>query len=449
MIAPVATGSIVGFGGDGYRLAVDAVAGLLGAGMNAVRRPAARWTWPARIGRLPDRWPTAGCDALLVTDLLNIRYLTGFTGSAARLLVQPGGRAGARDRRPLRGPGRARSSPPPASRPGWPSAGRSGASATMLAAEAAGGVRRLGLEAASVTWADQQRLRRAVPRRPSWCPPSGLVEELRLVKDAGEVARLQRAADIAGEALANVFGLLDDEPTEAEFAPRPRHRDAPPRGRGAELRHHRGRRARTPACPTTAPTAVASARATWWCSTSARSVDGYHSDMTRTAMLGEPVARAGASCSSSSPRPRSAGVAAVRAGVAAADVDAACRDVITAAGWGERFTHGTGHGVGLRIHEAPWVNATSTDVLVAGCRGHRGAGRVPCPLGGVRWRTPWSSWPTAAARSPPLPRIWHACDHHQRPEERDDARSSTTGCSPSSSSSTSSRARAAPSCAPR
>jgi Xaa-Pro aminopeptidase len=59
-------------------------------------------------------------------------------------------------------------------------------------------------------------------------------------------------------------------------------------------------------------------------------------------------------------------VAAVRAGVDAKAVDAACRDHITAAGWGERFTHGTGHGVGLLIHEAPWVNATSTDVLGAG-----------------------------------------------------------------------------------
>jgi Xaa-Pro aminopeptidase len=63
---------------------------------------------------------------------------------------------------------------------------------------------------------------------------------------------------------------------------------------------------------------------------------------------------------------QAAGVAAVRAGVACSDVDRACREVIGAAGWGERFVHGTGHGVGLDIHEAPAVAATSSDTLAAG-----------------------------------------------------------------------------------
>jgi Xaa-Pro aminopeptidase len=61
-----------------------------------------------------------------------------------------------------------------------------------------------------------------------------------------------------------------------------------------------------------------------------------------------------------------AGVAAVRPGVACVEVDRACRDVIAEAGWGDAFIHGTGHGVGLDIHEAPAVGATSTDTLEAG-----------------------------------------------------------------------------------
>ena len=77
-------------------------------------------------------------------------------------------------------------------------------------------------------------------------------------------------------------------------------------------------------------------------------------------------------------------MAAVRHGVAARDVDAACRSFIAAAGWGERFTHGTGHGVGLRIHEAPWVNATSTDTLVTGAVVTVEPGVYRGPLGGVR-----------------------------------------------------------------
>jgi Xaa-Pro aminopeptidase len=78
------------------------------------------------------------------------------------------------------------------------------------------------------------------------------------------------------------------------------------------------------------------------------------------------------------------GVAAVRAGVPAREVDAACRTAIADAGLGEHFTHGTGHGIGLRIHEAPWVNATSTDTLVAGAVVTVEPGVYRGSLGGVR-----------------------------------------------------------------
>ena len=97
-------------------------------------------------------------------------------------------------------------------------------------------------------------------------------------------------------------------------------------------------------------------------------VDGYHSDMTRTIPVGgldaldatqrrmiEVVTAA-----------QAAGVAAVREGCAAKDVDAACRAVIDDAGWTDAFVHGTGHGVGLDIHESPGVSASATATLVAG-----------------------------------------------------------------------------------
>ena len=95
-------------------------------------------------------------------------------------------------------------------------------------------------------------------------------------------------------------------------------------------------------------------------------VDGYCSDMTRTVWVDRvehPDLRRAYDVVLES---QAAGVAAVRAGVEAVDVDRACREVIAAAGWADRFVHGTGHGVGLDIHEAPSVSATSTDTLVAG-----------------------------------------------------------------------------------
>jgi Xaa-Pro aminopeptidase len=95
-------------------------------------------------------------------------------------------------------------------------------------------------------------------------------------------------------------------------------------------------------------------------------VDGYRSDMTRTVWVGDlehPDLRRAVAVVGES---QAAGVAAVAAGRECTQVDGACRQVIDAAGWGERFVHGTGHGVGLEIHEAPSVASTSTDTLASG-----------------------------------------------------------------------------------
>jgi Xaa-Pro aminopeptidase len=112
-------------------------------------------------------------------------------------------------------------------------------------------------------------------------------------------------------------------------------------------------------------------------------VEGYHSDMTRTVVIGRPadwqrdlyalVAEAAA-----------AGRAALAPGVATRDVDAAARDVIAAAGHGEHFVHGLGHGVGLVIHEAPALSATATATLEVGMTVTVEPGVYLAGRGGVR-----------------------------------------------------------------
>src|SRR5439155_14386342 len=95
-------------------------------------------------------------------------------------------------------------------------------------------------------------------------------------------------------------------------------------------------------------------------------VDGCRSDMTRPLCAGPPrdaVLQRIPEVVSESQR---AGVAAVAAGRTCIEVDAVCRDAIAAAGWADAFVHGTGHGVGLDIHEAPAVSATSGDTLAGG-----------------------------------------------------------------------------------
>ena len=106
-------------------------------------------------------------------------------------------------------------------------------------------------------------------------------------------------------------------------------------------------------------------------------MDGYCSDMTRTFLLDRPLPPDGPAPTEASgadpaamvelvTRSQAAGVAAVRPGVAASEIDAACRAVIDEAGLGGAFAHGTGHGVGMGIHELPRVDSTSTAVMRAG-----------------------------------------------------------------------------------
>jgi Xaa-Pro aminopeptidase len=95
-------------------------------------------------------------------------------------------------------------------------------------------------------------------------------------------------------------------------------------------------------------------------------VDGYRSDMTRTLCRGEPSSATLMRMVDVVVASQRAGVEAVRGGRAAAEVDEACRAVIADAGWGDAFVHGTGHGVGLDIHEAPALAATSGDTLAPG-----------------------------------------------------------------------------------
>jgi Xaa-Pro aminopeptidase len=220
------------------------------------------------------------------------------------------------------------------------------------------------LEAAHVSWARQRAL------AADWFPDValvatvGLVEALRLVKDPGEVARVEAAARIADQALATVLAMLAEGPTEAAF------------GSALDFEIHRlgadGNSFETivaagpnGAKPHHRPGPRPIGRHELVVLDFGAMVDGYRSDMTRTVCVGEPGGDLGRVVQVVRDS-QAAGVAAVRAGVDCRDVDRACREVIDDAGWGDRFVHGTGHGVGLDIHEAPSVAATSSDTLAAG-----------------------------------------------------------------------------------
>lgn len=313
----------------------------------------------ARVVRLQPAVAEAGCDALLVTNLTNIRYLTGFTGSAGLLLVRPDDLLFVSDGR------YAQQAADELAAAGVDARIEiSGTGQRELLQDGAAGVARLGLEAGAVTWAQQRRYADDWFPEVDLVPTEGLVEALRIVKDEGEVARIEAAAAIADAALADVRPMLLDGPTEEEFG---LALDVAIRRLGAEGTSFETIVASGPngAKPHHRPSGRRIEPGDLVVLDFGALVDGYCSDMTRTVMVGEPSATQ-ARMLEVVTASQQAGVDAVRAGAATADVDAACRAVIADAGWADAFVHGTGHGVGLDIHEDPRVAATATATLAPG-----------------------------------------------------------------------------------
>ncbi len=313
----------------------------------------------ARADRVRAAVAEAGADALVVTDLSNLRWLTGFTGSAGAAVVRD-------DRIVVVTDGRYRDQVAEQLAEAGVDAEVAITRDTLGAVrDATAGIGRVGLEADHVTWATQRAWADALDA--TLVPTAALVLALRAVKDDGEVARLRRAAAIADAALAEVRPLLAERPTERAFA---RALEAAMADRGASAPSFEticgsGPNGAKPHQRPTDRVVGASGGPELVVLDFGALYDGYHSDMTRTLCVGEPTdtqARMLEVVKAS----QAAGRAAVRAGVRTVDVDATCRRVIDDAGWGDAFVHGTGHGIGLVIHEEPRLSPESTSVLAPG-----------------------------------------------------------------------------------
>lgn len=313
-----------------------------------------------RAVRLRAALGDAGVDALLVTNLTNIRYLTGFTGSAALLLVTEGGLVFVTDGRYGQ---QAQDQLTAAGVDATIEVSSDAQRQAVAGAVTAAGARRLGLEADAVTWAAQRTYDTTWFPEVDLVPTTGLVAALRLVKDDGELARITAACAVADVALAEVRSRLADGPTEAEFG---QELDLAMRRHGADDVSFETIVASGPngAKPHHRPSSRRITEGDLVVLDFGALVDGYHSDMTRTVGVGDltPTQQRMYDVVLEA---QAAGVRAVAEGVAAREVDRACRSVIEAAGWGDAFLHGTGHGVGLDIHEDPRVGKATPAMLAS------------------------------------------------------------------------------------
>jgi len=292
---------------------------------------------------------------LLVSKAPNLAYLTGFTGSSGWLLVRPDAEAT------------------------FVTDGRYGELAESLVTDLpntglevytsgmwdlfrslAGDA--IALEADAVTWQFARDFERETGATVT--PGGGAVEELRRTKDEDEIGALLAAAAAGDSAFSKLSTLAEPGVSEEELGWRliDEMRAAGGRaagwepivaaGAGASIPHYRSG---------TRPVGDGLLLLDYGCT-----VEGYHSDMSRTVWLGgEPdeemgrVYRAVAEA-------QQAGLDAVRPGVTCGEVDESARSVLREHGYEEHFLHSTGHGVGLEIHEPPWVRRGNDDVLAVG-----------------------------------------------------------------------------------
>lgn len=326
-----------------------------------------RTTLAGRLGDL-------GVDALFVTRLPSVRYLTGFTGSNGQILVTASESVFFTDGRYTE---QSRHEVPDLERVTY----APGVAASL--AEQCGrlGVSRLGFEAHDVSVATHGRLADALGDV-ELVATQDAVEHQRWVKDAEELSALgdaQRVTDLAFDDILEWLAVGQTERQVAhqlELVMRREGADAmafdPIVAFGenaAEPHHEPGHRVLEEG-----DVVKLDIGALW---------AGYHADMTRTIAFGEPTAEL-KKVHEVVKEAQQAGIDAVRAAVTGAEVDAAARKVIEDAGYGERFSHGLGHGVGLEIHEGPRLGREFDHVLPVGAVVTVEPGIYIPGLGGIR-----------------------------------------------------------------
>jgi Xaa-Pro aminopeptidase len=315
-----------------------------------------------RIGQLRRRLTKAGLSGLLVTHLPDLRYLCGFTGSSAALAIT---RRGAR----LFTDGRYKTqAPEEVTVAGIEIVSSSPAVAAVEWLAAQSGVDCAGFDPTQTTVANLARYRAALPSRLRRSFLSALaaplVLPLRMVKDEDELAVMSEAALIGCKLFDHILGFLRPGLAEFEVAAELEHQA---RLLGAEGMSFETIVAAGPrsALPHGRATAAKLPRKGFVTMDFGIIYQGYCSDMTRTVHLGQPRANERAVYEAVL-QAQEAGVAAVATGVSCAEVDEAARGVLRNAGLAEAFTHSTGHGVGLEIHETPRIGAGETTRLLAG-----------------------------------------------------------------------------------
>jgi Xaa-Pro aminopeptidase len=295
-------------------------------------------------------------DLLLVGEPVNLRYLTGFTGSNGLALIAAGEDSPQRFLTDFRYATQSAEQVPALYEREIVQLDLLETAAQELSEQPSGG--RLGFDDAALTVKQHLRLQELLGDRWELVACAGLVESLRERKDAAELRRIHAAAQLADEALREVLaaGLVGrterEVAIELELRMRRLGASAPSFPSIVAAGSHS-------ALPHAEARDVAIARDTLVTIDWGALHEGYCSDCTRTYATGEHLPEEDREIYELVLRAQLAGLAAVRPGPSGREVDGVAREVIAQAGHGEHFGHGLGHGVGLQVHEAPRLSRTA------------------------------------------------------------------------------------------
>jgi Xaa-Pro aminopeptidase len=306
----------------------------------------------ARVDRLTERLGEIGADLIVVTSLINLRYVTGYTGTNGVALVGPDTRLFVTDFRYVE----------QAAAEVDPSFDRVIATGELFDSVVPvipAGEQRLAFEDGNLTVRLHERLRALVPAQVSLVAAGDQVEALRAVKEPEEIERIRRASEIADAALLEIMEQGLGGRTELEVAGA---LERAMRERGAQALSFPSIVAAGPhgALPHAQPRDVTIEPGQLVVIDWGAELDGYCSDCTRTLAVGE-ISDGAREIYQLVLEAQLAGLEAVRAGTTGREADAAARAVIGAAGHAEHFGHGLGHGVGMEVHEAPRLSQRADD----------------------------------------------------------------------------------------
>jgi Xaa-Pro aminopeptidase len=334
----------------------------------AKRVDAASGSSGARVGRLASDLREREIDVLLVANQVNVRYLTGFTGTngLALIVAHPARRHGHRFFTDFRYATQSAAQVPEIFDREIVAGELLEAAAGALVRSAPAHRGRLGFDDASLTVKQHARLGELLGEEWELVRSAGLVEGLRAVKDANEIDRIRAASRLADEALretleAGVVGRSErDVAIELELRMRRLGAEGPSFPSIVAAGAHG-------ALPHAAPRARDIRKDVLVTIDWGALHDGYCSDCTRTYATGEGISARAREVYTLVLAAQERALAAVRAGPNGKEVDAVARELIEQAGEGDHFGHGLGHGVGLEVHEGPRLSRlASEDPLLVG-----------------------------------------------------------------------------------